>query len=214
MYYILLYYYIYIWYNRRSIAFNSPRTKHPLIVLLKVYIIHSSSTNCFFVSSTFFFGSSYASVFSQQGALLTGMEIDWNTLLSVKCRHVGVAAEKGPLMTKRIHFFVWTRIFKKGNGLEGTICIYENIEMMCHISIYVINGVSVCNIYICILYNLWYIGTKVQWNMTPTSRLTTMQLIPCKGIYPATIFSAALLQTTLPTQIAAPPQPNYRFEQF
>ena len=140
--------YIYIWYNRRSIAFNSPRTKHPLIVLLKVYIIHSSSTNCFFVSSTFFFGSSYASVFSQQGALLTGMEIDWNTLLSVKCRHVVVAAEKGPLMTKRIHFFVWTRIFKKGNGLEGTICIYENIEMMCHISIYVINGVSVCNIYI------------------------------------------------------------------
>ena len=63
-----------------------------------------------------------------------------------------MAAEKGPLMTKRIHFFVWTRIFKKGNRLEGTICIYENIEMMCHISIYVINGVSVCNIYIYAFY--------------------------------------------------------------
>ena len=59
-----------------------------------------------------------------------------------------MAAEKGPLMTKRNHFFVWTRILKNVNALEGTICIYENIEMMCHMSIYVINGVSVCNIYI------------------------------------------------------------------
>jgi hypothetical protein len=56
------------------------------------------------------------------------------------------------LMTKRNHFFVWTRILKNVNALEGTICIYENIEMMCHMSIYVINGVSVCNIYIYAIY--------------------------------------------------------------
>ena len=31
---------------------------------------------------------------------------------------------------------------------------------------------------------------------------------------PAKVFLATLLPTTLPTQIAAPPQPNYRFKHF
>ena len=106
-YYIIIYIwynmYIYIWYNRRSIAFNSPRTKHPLIVLLKVYIIHSSSTNCFFVSSTFFLKQLRISFLATRGLA------DWNgdrlkhTIVcqmqarSSGCRKRSVDDQKNPL---------------------------------------------------------------------------------------------------------------------
>ena len=139
--------YIYIWYNRRSIAFNSPRTKHPLIVLLKVYIIHSSSTNCFFcIIHVFFWKQLRISFLATRGlADWNGDRLKHTIVCQMQARSSG--CRKRSVDDQKIHFFVWTRIFKKGNGLEGTICIYENIEMMCHISIYVINGVSVCNIY-------------------------------------------------------------------
>ena len=107
-YYIIIYIwynmYIYIWYNRRSIAFNSPRTKHPLIVLLKVYIIHSSSTNCFFcIIHVFFWKQLRISFLATRGLA------DWNgdrlkhTIVcqmqarSSGCRKRSVDDQKNPL---------------------------------------------------------------------------------------------------------------------